>query len=144
MMNVTSTLPIPESCDATSQITVAAMCLVGIVVCKKISEKLQRCLGFRLGAAVGIALVGALIYLLKEPVSDALGPGYEGWEVYAFLSVAPPVALPTAWLAEILIKYCEQMMTPQFWVRLLLLAAWSRYLYASEKTSMLSAAPSFS
>jgi len=174
MMNVTSTLPIPESCDATTQIVVAAVCLVGIVVCfagyrlyllalglfgfvmaatvqvvngfswiaqveeeeheriikqvvvvlfcllwggigavlcKKFSEKLQRCLGFILGAAVGIALVAALIYLLEEPVSDALGAGYKGWEAYAFFSVAPLVALLTAWLARNLIKYFLMLVT---------------------------------
>jgi hypothetical protein len=174
MMNMTSTLPIPQSCDAPTQLLMAAMCLVGIVVCfagyrlyllalglfgfvmaatvqavngfswiarveaedqeriikqvivvlfcllwgsigavlcMKISEKLQKFLGFILGAAGGVALVGALIYLLKGPVSDGLGDGYEGWEGYAFFSLAPPVALLTGWFTKDLIKRLLMLVT---------------------------------
>jgi hypothetical protein len=173
-MNFTSTLPIPESCDATTNMIVTAVCLVGIVVCfagyrlyvlalglfgfamaatvqavngfswisqveeeeheriikqvivvcfcllwggigavlcMKFTERMHRFLGFLLGAAVGIGLVGAFIYLLKQPVSDALGAGYKGWEMYAFVSVAPPVALLTAWLARNLIKHTLMLVT---------------------------------
>lgn len=173
-MNMTSTLPIPQSCDATTQMFVAVAGLVGIIVCFagyrlyllalglfafvmaatvqvavgfswiaqveeeeheriikqvvvvlfcllwggigavlciKFTEKLQKCLGFILGAAVGIGLVAALIYLLKKPLSDALGEGYKGWEVYAFVSVAPPVALATGWLARNLTMYCLMLVT---------------------------------
>merc|ERR1711972_1250556 len=69
------------------------------------------CLGFILGAAVGICLVGAFIYLLRKPVSDGLGEGYKGWEMYAFLSAGPPTALLTGWLARNLIKYTLMLLT---------------------------------
>lgn len=177
MMNATSftsALPIPDACDAPTQIIVAAVCLVGIIVCfagyrlyvltigvfgfmmaatvqaltgfswiakveeeeheritkeivvvifcllwgtiaavlcMRLHERLQRFLGFILGAACGIALVGALIYLLKKPVSDALGEGYEGWDGYAFFSVAPPVALLVGWLSKELLKYFLMLVT---------------------------------
>merc|ERR1719265_201880 len=92
------------------QVVVVLFCLlwgcIGAALCMKFTEKLQTCLGFILGAAVGMGLVAALIYSVNEPLSDALGEGYTGWDVYAFISVAPPVALATGWLARNLIMYC--------------------------------------
>mmetsp|Transcript_100517 Transcript_100517/g.174512 ORF Transcript_100517/g.174512 Transcript_100517/m.174512 type:complete len:260 (+) Transcript_100517:85-864(+) len=176
MINVTRALPIPESCDAKTQIAMAALFLVGIVVCfagyrlyvlalglsgfvmvatiqivtrfswispgeeeehlriikvlglfffcllwggigavpctfTKFSDKLKRCLGFILGAAIGTVLVVALIYLLRQPVSDVLGAGYEGWEFCAFVSVAPAFAFLIGWLARKQIKYCLMLVT---------------------------------
>jgi len=176
MMNATSTVPIPESCDAMSLTVMAATCLVGIVVCfagyrlyvlslglsgfvmaatvqvvtgfswisqgeeeehqrilktfglilfcllwggigilpcvcTKFSDNFKRCLGSMLGAALGIALVGALIYVLKRPVSDALGAGHEGWEPRAFVCVAPLVALLFGWLVRNRMKCCLMMVT---------------------------------
>lgn len=169
-----STLPIPEACDAPTQILVAVVCLVAIVVCfagyrlyvlslgmfafviaatvqaingfswiakveeneqeklvkiaivaifcllwggiaailcKKLYEKLQSWLGFIVGASIGAAFVGLLIFVLKQPVSDGLGSGYEGWEVYLFFSAAPPVALLTGWLAQGFINYVLMLVT---------------------------------
>lgn len=97
------------------EVIVVFFCLlwggIGAVLCMKLSEKLQRFLGFILGAVGGVAVVGALIYLLEQPVSDALGEGYEGWEGYAFFSVAPPVALLAGWLAKELIKRLLMLVT---------------------------------
>jgi hypothetical protein len=97
------------------EVIVVFFCLlwgsIGAVLCMKLSEKLQRFLGFILGAASGVAVVGALIYLSEQPVSDALGEGYEGWESYAFFSVAPPVALLAGWLTKDLIKRLLMLVT---------------------------------
>jgi len=99
----------------TKEVLVVVFCviwgIIGAVLCMRLYEKLQRFMGFMLGAATGVALVGALIYALSTPVSDALGEGYEGWQSYAFVSVSPPVALLVGWLARDLLKYILMLVT---------------------------------
>ncbi|CAE7037779.1 unnamed protein product, partial [Symbiodinium sp. KB8] len=41
----------------------------------------------------GIVLVAVLIDLIRDPITQTLGPDYAGWDGYAFLTIGIPVAL---------------------------------------------------
>jgi hypothetical protein len=92
------------------QVIVIACCLIwgmiGAVIFQRLSSTINRLLGYAFGAAVGVGLVALLVFAVKDPVNEAAGPTYEGWETFATISVGMPIALVTGYIARNSIKYC--------------------------------------
>lgn len=96
--------------DVAKKVIVIACCLIwgiiGAVIFCKASSVVDRFLGYAMGAAVGAGLVVLLVIAVKDPVNEAAGPKYEGWEQFATISLGVPVALIVGYLARNSIKYC--------------------------------------
>merc|ERR1719230_2132372 len=80
--------------------------MIGAVIFHRLSASINRFLGYALGAAVGVGLVALLVFAVRDPVNEAAGPAYEGWETFAILSLGVPVALVTGYIARNSIKHC--------------------------------------
>merc|ERR1711920_553460 len=63
------------------------------------------------GAAVGMGLVAILVLAVKDSVNEAAGPTYEGWEMFATISLGVPIALVTGYIARNSIKHCIMLAT---------------------------------
>jgi len=53
-----------------------------------------------------VGLVALLVFAASDPVNEAAGPAYEGWETFATISLGVPVALVTGYIARNSVKYC--------------------------------------
>jgi len=97
------------------RVIVLACCLiwgmVGAVLFQRFSSTINRLLGYALGAAVGVGLVAVLVLAVEDPVNQAAGPAYEGWEMFATISLGVPTALVTGYVARNSIRYCIMLAT---------------------------------
>jgi len=97
------------------RVIVLACCLIWGMICAvifhKLSSTINRLLGYALGSAVGVGLVAVLVLAVKDPVNEAVGPTYEGWEMFATISLGVPTALVTGYVARNSIKYCIMLAT---------------------------------
>jgi len=97
------------------KVIVIACCLIwgmiGAVIFQRLSSSINRLLGCALGAAVGVGLVALLVFAARDPVNEAAGPAYEGWETFATISLGVPVALVTGYIARNSVKYCIMLAT---------------------------------
>jgi len=96
-------------------VIVLACCLIwgmgSAVVFQRFSSTINRLVGYALGAAVGVGLVAVLVLAVEDPVNKAAGPAYEGWEMFATISLGVPVALVTGYVARNSIRYCIMLAT---------------------------------
>lgn len=95
--------------DVAKKVIVIACCLIwgilGAVFFCKLSAAINKYLGFVMGAALGVGLVVIFVFALKNPINDAAGSNYAGWEQFATISFGVPVAFATGYLARNSIKY---------------------------------------
>jgi len=95
---------------AVKQVIVIVFCVIwgilGAVIFTKISKILDRCLGYVMGAALGAGLAALSVYAVKNPINEAAGPAYKGWEQFASISIGVPAALVMAYLTRDFSKYC--------------------------------------
>jgi hypothetical protein len=100
---------------AKMKVIVLAFCLIwgmiGAVIFHKLSATINRFLGYAMGAAVGVGLVAVAVLAVKEPVNEAAGPTYAGWETFAIISLGGPIALATGYIARDSVKYCIMLAT---------------------------------
>jgi hypothetical protein len=93
----------------TMKVIVIAFCLIwgmiAAVTFQKLSSAINKMLGFVMGAAVGVGLVAVLVLAMKDPVNEAAGPTYEGWEMFTTISLGVPIALFTGYIARNSVKY---------------------------------------
>merc|ERR1711920_218458 len=94
---------------------VIACCLIWgmmvAVIFQKLSSTMNKLVGYVLGAATGMGLVAILVVAVTDPVNEAAGPAYEGWEMFATISLGVPTALVTGYIARNSIKYCIVLAT---------------------------------
>merc|ERR1711920_296050 len=92
------------------QVIVIIFCVIwgilGALLFSKISKLLDKFLGYAMGAALGAGLVAGLVYAVRDPVGEAAGPAYNGWEQFATISIGVPVAFLMAYLCRDFIKFC--------------------------------------
>ncbi|CAK0848217.1 unnamed protein product [Prorocentrum cordatum] len=97
------------------KVIVLACCLIwgmiAAVTFQKLSSTINKLLGYALGAALGVGTVALLIHAVNEPINEAAGPAYAGWESFATISLGVPTALVTGYLARNSIKYCIMLAT---------------------------------
>jgi len=100
---------------ANMKIIVYAVCLIwgmiGAVMFQKLSFSINKLLGYAMGAALGLGLVAGLVFAVKGRVNEEAGPAYEGWEMFATISLGVPIALFTGYIARNSIKYCIMLAT---------------------------------
>jgi len=91
-----------EGADAQKKVIVLLCCFVwgvlGAIFCARHAERLQRKLGFVLGAVFGVVLVCGAIYAAKEDVDAQLGPDYKGWDIFALATFGLPVGSLSGYL----------------------------------------------
>jgi len=101
--------------EAAKKVIVACSCvlwgLMGAWVCWRMAEKLNRFLGFALGAVLGAVLVAALLQVFREPLSNAAGEGFAGWEPYARFTLGVPVSLATGFAGRSSVKFLLMLAT---------------------------------
>lgn len=79
--------------------------IIGALLTMKFVDRIQRCIGFLLGALLGVCLTAAIVDGLKDEVNAQLSTGYKGWESFALVTFAFPVALAVGYLLRNFIKY---------------------------------------
>lgn len=98
----------PEQED-TKKVVVIALCFIwgclGAIFCKKVHSTLQKFLAFWFGVTLGIELAGATVYLAWHTVDNALGAAYEGWVLFAFVTLSLPSAIQVGFLLRDSLKY---------------------------------------
>jgi hypothetical protein len=113
--NVASASDIRENLEDEQQIKlgiIAFFCLVwgvmGAVVCVNTHGKIQKMLGFVVGAALGFTAVAVIVTIASSQVHKASEEAvheYKGWEWYTKLAAGVPIACMVGYATRNLIMY---------------------------------------
>jgi len=103
----------------TEKVVLVGICCVmwgiaGAFGCVRYTERLQQKLGFTLGAVCGGLLVWGVIFAIKGDADTLLLPDYEGWDLFAIITLALPGAVLFGYLMRNLIKYTIMLATSLF------------------------------
>mmetsp|Transcript_907 Transcript_907/g.1850 ORF Transcript_907/g.1850 Transcript_907/m.1850 type:complete len:249 (+) Transcript_907:37-783(+) len=94
--------------EVAKKVIVASACvlwgLMAAWVCWRMAGKLNRFLGFALGAVLGALLVAAPLQVFRELVSIVAGQGFAGWEQYARFTLGVPVSLASGFAGRSSVK----------------------------------------
>jgi len=88
--------------------------VMGALVCLKISDKVQKAIGFVSGAVLGMGLMALLVGLVSNEVGKSdldIDDNYAGWETYIELAAGVPFSLIVGYVMRDMVAYVLMAIT---------------------------------